>query len=179
MLKRLAFGFLAAAAITTSACGGSNGDGPLDKAVKAALQSDLVSSEMPFKVEPELIDCVATAVLGDQKSKTQLETAFAKGLTGQKLMGSVGDPSTTGPLFREMISCFDSSQLVEMMSTTMVDSNKATEENKKCLAAEFDKLDKRVLVDGFIALTNNDKSNDGAAKITAAAVSCFGLDSFG
>ena len=179
MSKKLILCLLATASIGVVACGGSSDGGPLEDAVKAALQSDLVSSDMPFKVEPELVDCVATAVLSDKDSKAQLQAAFDKGLEGEKLMGSTGDPSTTGPLFREMISCFDSTQLVEMMVTSMVEANKVTDDKKKCLADEFDKLDKEVLVDGFIALTNDDKSNDGASKITAAAVSCFGLDSFG
>ena len=179
MSKKIAIGLLAATSVGIAACGGSSNGGALENAVKDALKSDLVSSEMPFAVEPDLVDCVATAVLSDKDSKAQLQKAFDKGLKGEKLMGSTGDPSTTGPLFREMISCFDSTQLVEMMVTSMVEANKVTDDKKKCLADEFDKLDKEVLVDGFIALTNDDKSNDGASKITAAAVSCFGLDSFG
>ena len=68
---------------------------------------------------------------------------------------------------------------VDMMVTEMVDSANATDENKKCLADEFDKIDKDELVDGLMGLASEQKGSSGATKITAAAITCFGVDAFG
>ena len=54
-----------------------------------------------------------------------------------------------------------------------------TEEKKQCLVDEFDKMGKDVVVEGFIALSKEKSSGEGATKLTAAMISCFGVESFG
>jgi len=54
-----------------------------------------------------------------------------------------------------------------------------TDEKKECLVDEFDAIGQGTVLDGLIAFKSGDNSNEGAAKITAAMISCFGLEGFG
>ena len=54
-----------------------------------------------------------------------------------------------------------------------------TDEKKQCLTDEFDDMGKDAVLEGFMAFSTGDTSSEGATKITAAMISCFGLESFG
>lgn len=168
--------------LALAACGGgsdSDGASSLKDAISQALLEDGDSSDLPFAVNKEITDCFASVVLGDESVKDKLQAGLDDGLSGQELLDSAGDPTTNDALMGPMFSCFSTEQYVELLSAEVEDQSLVTDEKKKCLLDEFDSMGKDVVVDGFIAFNNDDKSSDGATKITAAMISCFGLESFG
>ena len=167
--------------LALAACGGGSDSGGADlkDAVSGALLESGDTSDLPFAVDKEVTDCFASVVLGDEGVKDKLQAGLDKGLTGQELLDSAGDPTTNDQLMAPMFSCFSTEQYVELLSAEVEDQSKVTDEKKKCLLDEFDSMGKELVVDGFIAFNKDDKSNEGATKITAAMISCFGLESFG
>lgn len=168
--------------LALAACGGDSGGDSGDK-LKAAVSEAFLESageeDMPFAVDEEMAGCVADVVLGDATYKGKLQAAVDEGLTGQKLLDSAGDPTSDEAMMAPIFSCFGNEQLVELLSTEAVDASTVTEEEKQCLVDEFDKMGKDLVVEGFIALSADDASGEGATKLTAAMISCFGVDSFG
>lgn len=165
-----------------AACGGDSGGGSADKlksAVSEAFLENASDEEMPFAVDNEMAGCVADVVLSDATYKDKLQSALDEGLTGQKLLDSAGDPTSDEEMMAPIFSCFGNEQLVELLSTEAVDASTVTDEEKQCLVDEFDKMGKKLVVEGFIALSADEASGEGATKLTAAMISCFGVDSFG
>ena len=168
--------------LALAACGGDSGGGSGDKlkaAVSEAFLENAGDEDMPFAVDNEMAGCVADVVLGDATYKDKLQSAFDEGLSGQKLLDSAGDPTSDEEMMAPIFSCFGNEQLVELLSTEAVDASTVTDEEKQCLVDEFDKMGKDLVVEGFIALSTDNASGEGATKLTAAMISCFGVDSFG
>lgn len=168
--------------LALAACGGDSGGESGDK-LKAAVAEAFIESTneegTPFAVDDEMAGCVADAVLSDATYKDKLQSALDDGVTGKKLFDAAGDPTSDEELLVPIFSCFSNEQFVELLSIEAVDSSTVTEEEKKCLVGEFDKMGKDLVIEGFIAANNDDSSGEGVTKLTAAMILCFGADSFG
>lgn len=161
MSKRLWVCAVPFAMFVLGSCGGdsgSNGGSELKNAVAQELVDSPDSGDLPFEVDAELAGCMASAVLDDPAMQEKLQTALDEGKSGEDLLSSTGELGSEKDIMRPMFSCFGSAQIVEF------------------LAAE---MGKDTVRDGFSAFSTGDTSNDGATKITAATMSCFGLESFG
>lgn len=168
--------------VALTACGGGSGGGSASKlkdAVSTAFLENAGDEDMPFAVDKAMAGCVADVVLGDATYKDKLQSALDEGLTGQKLLDSAGDPTSDEEMMAPIFMCFGNEQLVELLSTEAVDASTVTDEEKQCLVDEFDKMGKDMVIEGFIALSTDNASGEGATKLTAAMISCFGVDSFG
>ena len=179
MAKKMVLSLGLALAFGFSSCGGSDSGGALGDAVSAALKESASAPDSPIKVDDKMIGCIKDSVLGDDARREKLQTALDGGAKGEDLLNAAGDAESDSDMTKMMLGCFSSTQMVDMMVTEMVDSANATDENKKCLADEFDKIDKDELVDGLMGLASEQKGSPGATKITAAAITCFGIDAFG
>ncbi|MBM3730742.1 MAG: hypothetical protein FJW44_07985 [Actinobacteria bacterium] len=102
---------------------------------------------------------IASSACGGDSGKGE-GTDGPKDAVAQALIGSpdLDDPSVAAE--------------VENQSTV-------TDEKKECLVDEFDAIGQGTVLEGFIAFKSGDNSNEGAAKITAAMISCSGLEGFG
>lgn len=170
------------AVFVVGSCGGdsgSNGGSELKDAVAQALVNSPDSGDLPFEVDTELAGCMASAVLDDPAMQEKLQAAFDEGKSGEDLLSSTGELGSEEDIMRPMFSCFGSAQIVEFLAAEVEDQSTVTNEKKQCLVDEFDKMGKDTVLDGFLAFSTGDASNDGATKITAATISCFGLESFG
>lgn len=168
--------------LALAACGGDSGSGSADKlksAVSEAFLENAGEEDMPFAVDDAMAGCLADVVLSKATYKDKLQSALDEGLSGQKLLDSAGDPTSDEEMMAPIFSCLSNEQFVELLSKEAVDSGSVTEEEKRCLVDEFDKMGKDLVVEGFIALSADKASGDGATKVTAAMISCFGVDSFG
>ena len=180
MAERILVGLGVALAFGITACGGSDGGGSaLDDAVTAALKESAAGSDSPVEIDDAMIGCVANAVLGDDASREKLQAAFDGGAEGEKLLDAAGDTESDADMTQMMMGCFSSEQLVDMMIPEMVQDGAPTDEEKQCLIDEFDKINKDELTDGLVSLGNEQTDSPGATKITAAAITCLGLDAFG
>jgi len=182
MSKKVFVRVLPVMLLALAACGrGSNGGGAddLKDAVSQALLDDSDTSDLPFEVDKAVTDCFADVVLGNTGFKDKLQAGLDKGLSGQELLDSAGDPTSDDEMMRPMFSCFSTDQYVELLSAQVEDQNLVTDDKKQCLRDEFDSMGQDMIVDGFIAFNNDDTANEGSTKITAAMISCFGLESFG
>ena len=180
MAKRILVGLGVALAFGVTACGGSDGgDSALDDAMTAALKESAAGSDSSVEIDDAMIGCITDAVLGDDARREKLQAAFDAGAKGEKLLGSVGDAESDAAMTKLMMGCFSSKQLVDMMIPEMVQNGAPTDEEKQCLIDEFDKIDKDELTDGLTSLGNEQTDSPGATKITAAAITCLGLDAFG
>jgi hypothetical protein len=178
-LKKHLVGLTLFAAFSAAGCGGSDGGNALDDAVTAALKVSATADDAGFTVDDAMIGCVADAVLGNDTSREKLQAAFDEGLEGEKLLDAVGDTESDLEMTKLMMGCFSSEQLVDLMIGDMVQDGEPTDEEKQCLVDEFDKIDKDELTDGLFSLGNDQTDSPGATKITAASVTCLGLDAFG
>ncbi len=163
-------------------CGGdsgSSGGSELKDAVAQALVNSPDSGDMPFEVDAELAGCMASAALDNPAMEEKLQAAFDEGKSGEDLLSSTGELGSEEDMTRAMFSCLGSAEIVEFLAAEVEDQSTVSDEKKQCLIDEFDKMGKDTLLDGFISFINGDSSNDGATKITAATISCFGLESFG
>lgn len=167
--------------LTLAACGGSDGgsSGGLEAEISQAVLEGADTGGLPFSVDKEMADCITSAVLKDPAFKDDLQASYDKGLKGQELLDSVGDPESDSDITRLMFSCFSSAQFAELLSGQVEDQSTVTDEKKQCLTDEFDKMGSDAVADGFIAFNTDDKTNENATKMTAAVISCFGLESFG
>jgi hypothetical protein len=168
--------------LALAACGGDSGGESGDKLKTAVSEAFLASAgeeDMPFAVDEEMAGCVADAVLSDATYKDKLQSALDEGLAGQELLDSAGDPTSDEAMMEPIFSCFSNEQFVELLSGEAVDPSTVADEEKQCLIDEFDKMGKDLVVEGFIALSNEKNSGEGATKLTAAMISCFGVESFG
>lgn len=179
MSKRILVGLGIALAFGVAACGGSDGGSALDDAVTAALKESATGADTPFTIDDAMIGCVKDSVLGDDTSRQKLQTAFDGGAKGEKLLDAAGDTESDAAMTQRMMGCFSSEQLVDMMIPEMVENGAPTDEEKQCLIDEFDKIDKDELTDGLVSLGDEQTDSPGATKITAAAITCLGLDAFG
>ena len=168
--------------LALAACGGgSDGESSsgLATEVSEALVDGAETGGLPFSVDTEMADCITAGVLQDPAFKEELQASYDKGLRGQELLDSVGDPESESDMTRLMFSCFSSEQFAEILAGQVEDQSTVTDEKKKCLTDEFEKMGNEAVVDGFIAFSSNDKTNENATKMTTAMISCFGLESFG
>lgn len=167
--------------LALAACGGSDGgsSGGLETEVSKAVLEGADTGGLPFSVDKEMADCITSAVLKDPAFKDDLQASYDKGLKGQELLDSVGDPESDSDITRLMFSCFSSEQFAELLSGQVEDQSTVTDEKKQCLTDEFDKMGSDAVADGFIAFSTDDKKSENATKMTAAVISCFGLESFG
>ena len=169
-------GVLTVVALTS--CGGSSG-GALQQEVSKAFLASAATGDAPFKVDTELSDCAASAILEDSTYKTTLQKGFEKGLTGQKLLDTVGGDKADQDLFNVMVGCLKPSQLVDIIAAEVKDPSKMTDEKTKCLADKFDAMKDDELVSGFIGFATDNKSAPGATEILSSTIACFGADAFG
>lgn len=183
MSKKFLVGIVPFMFVAMSACGGGSDDGESAGGLKEAIAQALVASpdsgDLPFAVDEELAGCIASAVLDDPAMNEKLQAAFDDGKSGEDLLSSTGDLGSEADMIRPMFSCFGSAQIAEFLAAEVEDQSTVTDEKKRCLADEFDAMGEDMLLDGFIAFSSGDTSNEGATKITAATISCFGLESFG
>lgn len=134
---------------------------------------------LPFSVDKDMADCITSGVLQDAAFKNKLQASYDKGLKGQELLDSVGDPESGADVTRLMFSCFSPDQFAQILTEQVEDQETVTDDKKQCLADEFEKMGTDNVVDGFIAFSSGDQSNKNATEMTAAVISCFGLESFG
>ena len=180
MAKRILVGLGVALAFGITACGGSDsGNSALDDAVYAALKESAETDESPVEVDDALIDCVGESMLSDDARRAKLQAAFDEGATGEDLISAAGDAAEDQALTTMMMSCFSSEQLVDMLGAGMTDGDAPTDEEKQCLIDEFDKLGKDELAQGMTDLSSGNTDSKGGTKITAAAITCLGMDAFG
>ena len=168
--------------LALAACGGGSDGGSssgLEAEVSKAVLEGADTGGLPFSVDKKLADCITSAVLEDPAFKDELQASYDKGLKGQELLDSVGDPESDADMTRLMFSCFSSEQFAELLAGQVEDQSTVTDEKKQCLTDEFEKMGNEAVVDGFIAFSSNDKTNENATKMTTAMISCFGLESFG
>lgn len=168
--------------LALAACGGGSDSGSssgLEAEVSKALVEGADTGGLPFSVDKEMADCITSAVLKDSAFKDNLQKGYDEGLKGQELLDSVGDPESETDMTRLMFSCFSSGQFAELLAGQIEDQSTVTDEKKQCITDEFDKMGNEAVVDGFIAFSSNDKTNENATKLTTAMISCFGLESFG
>lgn len=182
MSRKFYVGIAPMMVVALAACGGdsgSSGAGALKDAVAQALVDSPDSGDLPFEVDAELAGCIASAVLEDQAMNDKLQAAFDDGKTGEDLLSSTGDLGSEEDMIAPMFSCFGSAQIADFLAAEVEDQSTVTDEKKQCLTDEFDDMGKDAVLEGFVAFSTGDTSSEGATKITAAMISCFGLESFG
>ena len=189
MTKTFTHGLLARCApailLFATACGGGGSDDSggssdgLRDAISTAFVDNIETDGVDFKADKALGDCVADSLLNNDEYSSNLEKAYDDGLAGQDLLDSAGDTESDVEISRKIFSCFSTEQLAILLSAQVPSSDGSVEESRACLTKEFDAIDKEVLVDGIFALNSDDTAGEGPSQITAAMISCFGLESFG
>ena len=99
--------------LALAACGGGSDGGSssgLEAEVSKAVLEGADTGGLPFSVDKKLADCITSAVLEDPAFKDELQASYDKGLKGQELLDSVGDPESDADMTRLMFSCFSSEQ---------------------------------------------------------------------
>lgn len=169
------------ALLLATACGGGGGESTGDSnelkaAISTAFVENIDANGVDFKADKSLGDCVATSLLDDSEYASNLEDAYAEGLTGQKLLDATGDTESDVEISRKIFTCFSSEQLAILLSSQSAVADASTEEGRACLAKEFDSIDKSVLIDGIFGMSGVGQSTEATSKITSAMASCFGVN---
>lgn len=178
-MKKHLLAIVSLTAVSLAACGGSSGGSSLQNEVSKAFLASADNGDTPFTVDAKLSDCVAAAVLDVASYKSTLQKGLDKGLTGQKLLDTVGGDSADQDLFKATIGCLGSAQLVDIIVGEVKDPASMTDEKRQCLTDKFDEMKDDELVSGFIGFATDKKDAPGATEILSSTIACFGADAFG